>query len=1066
MSGGYTNFKEIEEAVRSSSPDVKRDIAEWNQFAKEHSDIASMISRHSGHSINQTISVYNEVAKLHPDILSGESGSRIRNGLLLLQEGPHVEAAPGSVNPPITSDSERQRRTDAHPTDASHNIGDKSALNFIRGRNKYMEDDEEYVAKKVQALDRWHEGRADFIDGWEKDHGKENGMPEKDDGRFQGNEEKYNNALENWRANSQARHNAIQQSHYSADAELDYLYGSLDPESQLPTLADDTKTSFYKTLEERRFLGRGKRLRSRYEQSQIKREGDNNGKLWSNPDKDPYYQEFIRRIEEHQLARELLEYEKALKEIDEAERENYTFDKFRKDKRFSQKLTLLRRRVAEAERRRFATSRVTGKPTRKSVTYSGHINAYFEKYIYTQEGKQQEPGAPMIPIPIPIPMPGIGAPPPQMEQPNPEQNEEPGEEQDQGQQQDEEGGATPAAANQKNQRKKKKNRLAEFAKNKAKKAVKKAGEDIGKKILQQILARIIQPIISFVIQLIMDFLGSTVGEWIIGIIGAIAIIILVIWLLSLLFQPPTIVQLKCGDSNIKAIQGREISTFTTDINNYFFLDYFPLDARNKDSGNWIPIGDSPDSYKHNQTVKATEDVVNTLCVLFGHVKENPAFTSESYINTFGTLVVGTTKQGRSGGDSGSRGRGDALDVAIFTEFDDSSSSCESKYTTTQGDGSTRLEVRIKNPDKCTSIYQLQFNIAQGLGYALMDQQNNQYIHDPKIFNSFKSPTGPYNNPYLLPTGGCELSPSPNPRDCFADMVGEYFTYPYYFDSNGSYITPTDIPTPTPQIPEATITIIQGKLSITPAPTYPPVTPTLNSPLSDFPTGKYKAYYDFAYNNLFDGIDFYGGVHPQAPLPPPDLRAGIKKQFGIDFASGFSTQELTWTWNKFWDISGTNFFKLLGNWSKISVTISTNGWDTVSYSGNNCTVSFRTGAHSEEDWDVILIHEFGHCISWLPNQLSHSTDLPGVINADKLVKGDKYSGYMTYYSDHADYSHNHCDGIGSLTEDYPEAVTYYLNPKYVEQTLCRESVTPPESNPYANNRQPNHMAFIRRLLGPY
>lgn len=99
-----------------------------------------------------------------------------------------------------------------------------------------------------------------------------------------------------------------------------------------------------------------------------------------------------------------------------------------------------------------------------------------------------------------------------------------------------------------------------------------------------------------------------------------------------------------------------------------------------------------------------------------------------------------------------------------------------------------------------------------------------------------------------------------------------------------------------------------------------------------------------------------GPRPQAPTPEGDLQIAIQQQFGISMI-GYDQQHLQWAWEKFWEVSSTNFNDLVKG-AVIQVT------DVSSTRQVACppAVSVLVGQFPEETaFKHILIHELGHVI---------------------------------------------------------------------------------------------------------
>jgi hypothetical protein len=186
------------------------------------------------------------------------------------------------------------------------------------------------------------------------------------------------------------------------------------------------------------------------------------------------------------------------------------------------------------------------------------------------------------------------------------------------------------------------------------------------------------------------------------------------------------------------------------------------------------------------------------------------------------------------------------------------------------------------------------------------------------------------------------------------------------------------------------------------------------------------------------------THGTAPPPPADIRQGIIDQFGITM-NGFQPQQLQWAWEKFWDVSHTNFIDLV------------RGTEITAFDG----MSEQTGCRSfllrsslgidrgdETLFKVVLIHEMGHIIYHCNvESKAHIVDHENAFSAE---------GGMTLYGETA------CYGTEPTHEDYAEMIAYYLNPGVIEQTACGSRGVVP----FADGKYPLHFMTAKEILGDY
>lgn len=176
--------------------------------------------------------------------------------------------------------------------------------------------------------------------------------------------------------------------------------------------------------------------------------------------------------------------------------------------------------------------------------------------------------------------------------------------------------------------------------------------------------------------------------------------------------------------------------------------------------------------------------------------------------------------------------------------------------------------------------------------------------------------------------------------------------------------------------------------------------------------------------------------PAPPANPATLQADIEKQFGIRM-EGYSQKHMQWAWEKLWDVSHTNFIKLInpqpGSIRMIPGPSQQHGPKYITLEAWN----------DEELFKIVLIHELSHCIYWYnkdadSRQTEHN-NLFGTI------------GGVTGY------------GATNKTENYPEMITYYLNPGIIERTS--KNYNKPIV-PYANGRNSQYFELAKKILGDY
>lgn len=152
-----------------------------------------------------------------------------------------------------------------------------------------------------------------------------------------------------------------------------------------------------------------------------------------------------------------------------------------------------------------------------------------------------------------------------------------------------------------------------------------------------------------------------------------------------------------------------------------------------------------------------------------------------------------------------------------------------------------------------------------------------------------------------------------------------------------------------------------------------------------------------------------GPHPQAPPVDGNLQIEIQRQFGISMI-GYDQQHLQWAWEKFWEVSNTNFNSLVKG-AVIQVTDVSNT-QQVACPPN---VSVLIGQFPEETaFKHILMHELGHVIR----------NCAGRERAQEsaFIQAHKSEGGVSYYAKNAPA----CTGSDNTSEDYAEMIAFYLN----------------------------------------
>lgn len=197
-----------------------------------------------------------------------------------------------------------------------------------------------------------------------------------------------------------------------------------------------------------------------------------------------------------------------------------------------------------------------------------------------------------------------------------------------------------------------------------------------------------------------------------------------------------------------------------------------------------------------------------------------------------------------------------------------------------------------------------------------------------------------------------------------------------------------------------------------------------------------------------------GVKPAAPIVDPGrLRESIISEFGITM-NGFSPQYLQLSWEKFWDISNTNFNRLVRG--SVINAVPSGISQQLGCPGQAVAVQLRQYS-DQQIFKYALIHELGHVIrNCHGNSANFREDH---INAFHRERG------VTYYANNA-----RCTGSDNLSEDYAETITRYLFPNLSIQILAakpeRGCNPPPTESVNLQRDFPLHYNVARSILGDY
>lgn len=200
-----------------------------------------------------------------------------------------------------------------------------------------------------------------------------------------------------------------------------------------------------------------------------------------------------------------------------------------------------------------------------------------------------------------------------------------------------------------------------------------------------------------------------------------------------------------------------------------------------------------------------------------------------------------------------------------------------------------------------------------------------------------------------------------------------------------------------------------------------------------------------------------GTKTSAPPAPANLRQAIVDKFGVEL-NGFTDQELNWAWEKFWDISHTNFFNLVKG-TKIGRTTGSSGV-------RECTVEFSYYT-DKTLFNVVLLHELGHIMQ----NNCFATDAQSRYTEHNTVYGNgqnPVTGYGVAKS-YAGGVAQSCYDLPANGENYAEMIAYYLNPGVPEMTVANGGIRGCVNKgavPFQNGSHSDYFNLAQKILGVY
>ena len=164
--------------------------------------------------------------------------------------------------------------------------------------------------------------------------------------------------------------------------------------------------------------------------------------------------------------------------------------------------------------------------------------------------------------------------------------------------------------------------------------------------------------------------------------------------------------------------------------------------------------------------------------------------------------------------------------------------------------------------------------------------------------------------------------------------------------------------------------------------------------------------------------------------------------------GFDEQHLQWAWEKFWEVSNTNFDSLI----KGAVIQTTSVSNTQQVGCPPATTALIGQFPEETAFKHILTHELGHAIRNCAGR--ERAQESAYMNAHKIEGG------VSYYGRNAPA----CTGSDNASEDYAEMIAFYLNPGIPVKSYLK--CYPQSQSRYTEQDFPLHYQVARDVLGGY
>ncbi|MDP3987610.1 MAG: hypothetical protein Q8P80_00495 [Candidatus Levybacteria bacterium] len=204
-----------------------------------------------------------------------------------------------------------------------------------------------------------------------------------------------------------------------------------------------------------------------------------------------------------------------------------------------------------------------------------------------------------------------------------------------------------------------------------------------------------------------------------------------------------------------------------------------------------------------------------------------------------------------------------------------------------------------------------------------------------------------------------------------------------------------------------------------------------------------------------------------PINPATLRQDIGSQFNIEFDASFNNTVLTWAWEILWKARSEtpNFFTMLKNKNGGKVIFITVTSGTGNTSGNTIAFSGNSGGplSNPDFFKQNLIHELSHIIHGVRGDPLYKNGITTAFEND--------GGFISAYALGATSGAGACNTRNSgelevqLDEDFAETLSYYINNNVPEQNYSNNcKPTNSSINPFSTGKYPNHLRFVKSLLG--